>query len=192
MKYLILFFMCYLMLFVNSTPSSSINVDPNLFPVAIIHINDFHARFEETNLQSNVCKKDETCIGGLARTTTVVKNLLKEHAAANENPIYLNAGDNFQGSLWYKVLRWNVTSHLLNLLPADAMTLGNHEFDHGIDGVAPFIKALESPMLVANMDSSSEPRMQDLYVSSTVIDKYKQKIGVIGVIIQTTDVSLTL
>lgn len=40
--------------------------------------------------------------------------------ANRTNPIYLNAGDNFQGTFWYNIGRWNVTSYFLNLLPADA------------------------------------------------------------------------
>jgi 5'-nucleotidase len=56
-------------------------------------------RFEETNLQSNSCDPDkEVCIGGYARVVTKVKELLV--AKASLNPIYLNAGDNFQGTLW--------------------------------------------------------------------------------------------
>jgi len=69
------------------------------------------------------CKSEEgeECIGGYARVVTVVKDLLKKHNDENTNPIYLNAGDNFQGTLWYTMLRWNVTSHFLNMLPADAI-----------------------------------------------------------------------
>jgi 5'-nucleotidase len=47
-----------------------------------------------------------------------VKKLLAEKA--DKNPVYLNIGDNFQGTLWYDLLGWNVTSYFLNLLPADA------------------------------------------------------------------------
>lgn len=49
----------------------------------------------------------------------MIKQLMK--ARNNTNPIYLNAGDNFQGTFWYNVGRWNVTSHFLNLLKADAI-----------------------------------------------------------------------
>lgn len=65
------------------------------------------------------CKKDQnqTCIGGYARAITVIKNLLR----MRKNPIYLNAGDNFTGTLWYSLGRWNVTSYFLNLLKADVM-----------------------------------------------------------------------
>lgn len=89
------------------------------FPVSIIHFNDMHARFDETNMFSNTCKKDDDCIGGYARVVTKVKELLV--SKASKNPIYLNAADNFQGTLWYNLYRWNVTSYFLNLLPADAM-----------------------------------------------------------------------
>lgn len=39
----------------------------------------------------------------------------------NPNPIYLNAGDNFQGTPWYTFGRWNVTAQFLNMLKADAV-----------------------------------------------------------------------
>lgn len=164
------------------------SADEDEWPLAIIHINDFHARFEETNAQANTCKDGEECIGGYARIVTKVKELLKKHETDN-HPIYLNAGDSFQGTLWYNVLRWNVTSHFLNLLPADVMTLGNHEFDHGIDGVVPFLEAITSPIVASNIDASAEPEMQDKFIKSFVIDKYDRKIGVIGVVLQTYDVS---
>ncbi|KAJ6635717.1 Apyrase [Pseudolycoriella hygida] len=63
-----------------------------LFPVSIIHMNDFHARFVETNEASTPCKLDngEKCIGGYARAVTVIKDLLE--ARNQTHPIYLNAG----------------------------------------------------------------------------------------------------
>lgn len=94
-------------------------VGQELFPLSIIHVNDFHARFEETNYAGTVCNQEtgDVCIGGYARMVTAVKHLLQ----IRENPVYLNAGDNFQGTLWYNLYRWNVTSAFLNMLPAEAM-----------------------------------------------------------------------
>uniref|UniRef100_A0A182NS58 Apyrase n=1 Tax=Anopheles dirus TaxID=7168 RepID=A0A182NS58_9DIPT len=153
-----------------------------LFPLTIIHLNDFHARFEETNALSTRCKVDEgeRCIGGYARVVARVKSLQREYA--DRNPVYLNAGDNFQGTLWYSLLRWNVTAHFLNLLPADVMTLGNHEFEHGIAGLAPFLDAIDSPVVVANIDDREEPTLQGKYSKSVVLERGGRKIGVIGVI----------
>ncbi|CAO1420473.1 unnamed protein product [Diamesa hyperborea] len=153
-----------------------------LFPLSIIHLNDMHARFEETNMLSNTCKATDQCIGGYARIVTKIKELLNER----KNPLYLNAGDNYQGTLWYNVHRWNVTSYLLNLLPADVMTIGNHEFDDGIDGVVPFLDTINSPVVIANVDDTNEPRFQNKYKKSIVITKYGRKIGIVGVMIADT------
>lgn len=48
-----------------------------------------------------------------------VKRLLEEQK--EQHPIFINAGDSFQGTLWYNIGRWNVTQEFLNLVPADAM-----------------------------------------------------------------------
>uniref|UniRef100_W8BUB4 apyrase n=1 Tax=Ceratitis capitata TaxID=7213 RepID=W8BUB4_CERCA len=159
-------------------------ISADLFPLSIIHINDFHARFEPTDTSGGTCDAGEECIGGYARTVYTVKRLLDEQK--DQNPVYFNAGDSFQGTLWYNIGRWNVTSQFLNLLPADAMTLGNHEFDHGIEGVVPFLEHINSPMLVANMDATDEPDMQGKYQNSIIIERSNRKIGVIGVILETT------
>jgi 5'-nucleotidase len=47
--------------------------------------------------------------------------MVKALKASMPNSIYLNAADNFQGTLWYSLFKWNATQHFLNLLPADAM-----------------------------------------------------------------------
>ncbi|XP_037935963.1 apyrase isoform X1 [Teleopsis dalmanni] len=158
--------------------------DDDLFPLSIIHINDFHARYEQTDTTGGDCEAGEVCVGGYARTVYTVRKLLREQK--DYNPVYFNAGDSFQGTLWYNIGRWNVTSQFLNILPADAMTLGNHEFDHGVEGVVPFLEALNTTMLVANMNSTFEPTLNGKYQNSMIIEKSNRKIGVIGVILETT------
>lgn len=74
-------------------------------------------RFEETNEQATSYKASQKCIGGYARAVTKIKELQQTRT----NPIFLNAGDNFQGTLWYSLGRWNVTSQFLNMLNADAI-----------------------------------------------------------------------
>lgn len=154
----------------------------DLFALTIIHINDFHARFEETNEQSLPCREGQKCIGGFARLKTVVGRL----KAKRKNSIFLNAGDNFQGTFWYNLLRYNVTSHFLNLLPADAITLGNHEFAHRVGGLIPFLQMLKSPMVVANIEDTDEPLIQNLYQKSVVVERGGRQIGIIGVILRET------
>uniref|UniRef100_A0A4Y0BPY2 Apyrase n=1 Tax=Anopheles funestus TaxID=62324 RepID=A0A4Y0BPY2_ANOFN len=157
-----------------------------LFPLSIVHINDIHAHWEEIDTASLTCdpKRDnaaDQCLGGYARTVTIVKQLLQKRP----NPIYLNIGDNFQGTLWYNIHRWNATAFFLNLLPADAVTVGNHDFDDGIAGVVPFLEALKSPVVLVNVDNSNEPAFSK-FRPSMVLERAGRKIGLIGVILRTT------
>ncbi|XP_035910210.1 apyrase-like [Anopheles stephensi] len=166
--------------------SASTTTDDNLFPLSIIHINDIHAHWEEIDTASVTCDpKSEAaanqCLGGYARTVTIVKQLLQSRT----NPVYLNIGDNFQGTLWYNIHRWNATAFFLNLLPADAVTVGNHEFDDGIAGVVPYLEALTSPVLLVNVDNSKEPSFSK-FRPSMVLERGGRKIGLIGVILRTT------
>ncbi|XP_014477409.1 PREDICTED: apyrase isoform X2 [Dinoponera quadriceps] len=155
-----------------------------LFELSVIHWNDFHARFEQTSPTSGPCHKEkEDCVGGIARVYTAATRLMSERP----NPIFLNAGDNFQGTLWYNLHRWNVTALFLNKLPQDAMTIGNHEFDQKIDGIVPFLQHVKAPVVVTNIDNSKEPRMNNLYQNSTIITRNGKKIGIIGVILSTTN-----
>ncbi|XP_044739289.1 apyrase isoform X2 [Chrysoperla carnea] len=161
--------------------NSALPQNGTLFKLPIIHLNDFHARFEETTPQSTTCKPGMlNCIGGFSRLYTAVTKLQTD----NPNAIFLNAGDNFQGTMWYNVHKWNATQYFFNLLPTDAYTIGNHEFDDGIDGLVPFIKSIKAPVVLANVDDSREPAIQGLYEKSTIITRENKKIGIIGVIIQ--------
>lgn len=71
------------------------------------------------NILTGECKhvEDDPCIGGYARIVAVVKRLQQTRS----NPIYFNAGDNFVGTIWYKIGRWNITSYFLNMHKADVM-----------------------------------------------------------------------
>lgn len=150
-------------------------------------------RFEETNADSTSCKESigQICIGGFARVMTMVKRLIAERTSENKNPIYLNIGDNFVGTLWYELFGWNVTQKLLNIEPiADATTLGNHEFDRGVEEVVHFLEHLISPVVVANLDDTNEPQMANKYNKSIVIEREDRKIGLIGaLVVATLDIS---
>ncbi|XP_053668101.1 apyrase-like [Anopheles marshallii] len=158
------------------------------FPLTLIHINDLHARFDETNQKSSDCTDPKECIAGIARVYHTIKKLKNEYKS--KNPLYLNAGDNFQGTLWYNLLRWNVTAHLIKKLPPDAMTLGNHEFDHSPKGLAPYLAELEKeniPTVVANLQLNGEPELKKSKIaSSIVLDVGDRKVGVIGALYDKT------
>lgn len=149
---------------------------------------EYSNRFEETNSDSTSCNErlGQVCIGGYARVMTKVKQLLEQRRNENKNPIFLNIGDNFQGTLWYELLGWNVTSHFLNILPADATTLGNHEFDRGVQEVVHFLEHLVSPVVVANLNDDDEPTFKGLYKKSIIIERSGRKIGLVGALVVAT------
>ncbi|KAG5672735.1 hypothetical protein PVAND_002836 [Polypedilum vanderplanki] len=173
---------------ISSESAAVIKKNENLFPLSIIHVNDIHAKFDETNVDSTSCKEKlgQVCIGGFARVMTMVKKLKAEREAQNKNPIFLNIGDNFVGTLWYELFGWNITSTFLNILPADATTLGNHEFDRGVPEVVHFLEHLISPVVVANLDDKDEPDMANKYKKSIIIERAGRKIGLIGALVVAT------
>lgn len=63
--------------------------------------------------------------------------------------------------------------------------IGNHEFDDGPAGLAPYLGGLRAPVLAANMDTSKEPILQGLYKPYIIVERRGRKIGIIGLI--TTD-----
>lgn len=70
--------------------------------------------------------------------------------------------------------------------------LGNHEFDNGIEGVVPYMEHLDSKVVTANIIDDEEPTMHGLYEKSIIVERNGRRIGIIGVIIATTDVSTKL
>ncbi|XP_059472052.1 protein 5NUC-like [Neocloeon triangulifer] len=149
------------------------------FKLVVLHNNDMHARFEQTNGQSGRCAQKhlstKTCFGGFARVAQVVKDVRK----AEENVIFLNAGDTYQGTSWYTVHKWRVVAAFLKMIGMDAMSLGNHEFDDGVDGLAPLLENITIPVLAANVDVSREPSLEKLR-PSVILNVGGRKVGVIG------------
>lgn len=155
-------------------------VEATTFNLTILHVNDFHARYEETNVFSGRCSDEDKaknkCYGGFARLKTAV-DMEREKSP---NVLYLSAGDYFQGTIWYTVHKWRAMAHFLRLVPHDAMSLGNHEFDDGLAGVVPFLKEVPFPVLASNLDDTLEPSIQGLYQRSTVITVGGRKVGIVG------------
>eukprot|EP00092_Neocalanus_flemingeri_P105137 GFUD01134718.1.p1 GENE.GFUD01134718.1~~GFUD01134718.1.p1 ORF type:complete len:573 (+),score=142.63 GFUD01134718.1:442-2160(+) len=149
--------------------------------LSLLHVNDIHARMEETSVYSGPCteedKLEEKCFGGLARISKAVKKFKKE----DQNVVWLNGGDFFQGTIWYSKFKWKPVAQFNNLLDFDAMTLGNHEFDHGLEGLIPFLKKNTCPVVVANLDATdTETELDDLVSHSIVLTVGGKKVGVVG------------
>ena len=157
------------------------------YQLNILHINDFHSRVEAINKYDSTCSSAEEakgeCIGGAARLMTAFKQ--RRDALSGQNVLSLNAGDNFQGSLFYSTLKGKAELDVMNMIGFDAMTVGNHEFDDGESALAPFLDGVKFPVLGANVKTTPASKLGDRIKPSTVVEIGGQKIGIIGVV--TTD-----
>uniref|UniRef100_A0A182P8Z7 Apyrase n=1 Tax=Anopheles epiroticus TaxID=199890 RepID=A0A182P8Z7_9DIPT len=152
----------------------------------ILHNNDMHARFEQTGAYSNDCQPADVasnrCYGGFARVAHKVREYRAAEASGGLPVLYLNAGDTYTGTPWFSVYKDNITAAFLNVLKPDAISLGNHEFDLGVEGLVPFLNEVDFPVLVTNLDLSKTPEMQTTksLQRSIVFTKAGVRIGVIG------------
>lgn len=71
-----------------------------------------------------------------------------------------------------------------------SQTLGNHEFDDSINGIAPFLDVIKAPVVLANIDATNEPTLQGKFQNSTILWRGNQRIGVIGVLTRDTMVNI--
>lgn len=151
------------------------------YKITVLHTNDFHDRFEPINRFDSGCGEEDNaegkCFGGMPRIVTAVEAAKARH----DNWLLVDAGDMFQGTLFYQFYRGDIAAEMMNKLGYDAMAVGNHEFNHGPESLAAFIEKASFPVLMSNADLSSEPALKDLVVKSTVVEKAGEKIGLVGV-----------
>lgn len=109
---------------------SSFN-DPEPKKITILHTNDVHSHidpFEATDPKY-------PNMGGAARRATVIENIRRE----NPNTLLLDAGDIFQGTPYFNYYGGELEFKLMSMMKYDLATMGNHDFDNGIEG---FLKQL--------------------------------------------------
>ena len=160
------------------------------YTLTILHFNDWHSRIEPINKYEATCSTEDdakgVCVGGAARLKTAIDQERKR--LAGQNVILLDAGDNFQGSLFYTTYKGAVEAEFTNLFGVDAMTVGNHEFDDGEAGLAAFLDKVHFPVLGANIVAGRNARIGDRVKPYTVLDVGGQKIGIVGAITNDADV----
>jgi len=158
------------------------------YELNILHINDLHSRIESINKFDSTCSAEEEskneCFGGVARLKTAID--AERQKLAGKNVLLLNAGDNFQGSLFYTTYKGAAEAEFLNLMKFDAMTVGNHEFDDSEDGLATFLDKVQFPVVTANVAASASSKIGDRIKPYIVLDKGGQKIGIVGAVANDT------
>ncbi|MDO8884573.1 MAG: bifunctional metallophosphatase/5'-nucleotidase [Pseudotabrizicola sp.] len=154
------------------------------YTLHVLHINDLHSRIEAVNAFDSTCSAEDAaenkCFGGIARLATKVNELRDSLTAAGQNVIFVDAGDQFQGSLMFTTYRGAVEAEFLEQLKPDAMALGNHEFDDGPEGLADFLDKVTFPVISGNVDVSQSNVLAGRVQNHVVLDIGGEKIGIIS------------
>ena len=145
--------------------------------LVLLHTNDIHSYVAGRDENGNACLQSGDCTGGMGRIAAVAQ---AERRKA-DNVLLFDAGDQFQGTLFFTVNGWPMLAALDNMLGYDAMTLGNHEFDKGCVELAAYVGALHYPVLAANLDAQPGCPLYGLPVKPYVIRNVRGiKVGIVG------------
>lgn len=112
----------------------------------ILHTNDTHSCINPLN--ENLADKKLAGRGGFLRRLAMIK----EERAKNPDLLLFDSGDFSQGSPFYTLYKGDVEIELMNRMGYDASTIGNHEFDFGLDNMARIFRKAKFPILCSNYD----------------------------------------
>ena len=161
------------------------------FSLTILHINDLHSRIEPINKYDSTCSAEDDqageCFGGIARVATEIRTRREVYQAEGGNVLTLDAGDQFQGSLFYTTYKGAAAVEFMNDIGFDAMAVGNHEFDDGPEGLADFIDKAHFPVLSGNTDVSAVPRLAGRVPEYMIRTIGGERIGIVSVLATDTD-----
>jgi len=140
--------------------------------IVILHTNDVHSHIEP--FPDNDPKY--TGLGGAARRASLIQQIRNEE----ENVLLLDAGDVFQGTPYFNLYEGEIDFKLMSLMQYDACTIGNHDFDNGIEGFNRMLPHAKFPFLNTNYDFS-KTILKGKIKPYKIFIKEGIKIGVFGV-----------
>ncbi|CDF80086.1 5'-nucleotidase' [Formosa agariphila KMM 3901] len=123
---------------------SSFTTAPTSKKITILHTNDVHSHIDPFGANEG----DRANKGGVARRARLIDSIRLE----NPNTLLLDAGDIFQGTPYFNFYGGELEFKLMSKLKYDAATIGNHDFDNGIDGLYAQLPHAEFPFLISNYD----------------------------------------
>jgi len=140
--------------------------------ITILHTNDVHSRLDPFPIDGG----RNAGRGGVARRATLLKSIREQE----KNVLLFDAGDIFQGTPYFNLYKGEPEILAMNQLNYDAGTLGNHDFDGGIDNMVTQFGKAKFPMLIANYDFKNTV-MDGKTQPSKIFEKDGVRIGVFGV-----------
>jgi len=151
---------------------ASMLLSENITKITILHTNDVHSRIDPFPMDGsrNAGK------GGAAKRASIIDRV----RAKEEHVVLLDSGDIFQGTPYFNYFGGELEIQLMKMMKYDASTLGNHDFDNGIDGLVKQMKVAGFPMLNCNYDYSDN-ELASITQEYKIIQKGEVKIGIFGV-----------
>ncbi|MES2418820.1 MAG: metallophosphoesterase [Bacteroidota bacterium] len=140
--------------------------------ITILHTNDVHSRVEPFPMDDS----RNQGLGGTARRSALIKKIRSEQ----EHVLLLDAGDIFQGTPYFNKYGGEVEIKLMSAMQYDATTLGNHDFDNGVEGFYKQLPYANFPVLIANYDLKNTA-LQNHTQPFKIFKRGALKIGVFGV-----------
>jgi 5'-nucleotidase len=139
--------------------------------LVILHTNDTHSQVEPT--EKSMLKTSD--MGGYARRMGVINQIREQE----KNVILVDAGDFSQGTPYFNFFNGRVEIEAMNRMKYDAGTLGNHEFDNGIDTLAVILKNAKFPEVNSNYELDKTP-LKGMIKPYIVLIKNGLRIGIMG------------
>ena len=151
----------------------SCSLDAHARKLVILHTNDTHSQIEVVRSGKGIGK------GGVHQRAEFFARIKAE----NENVLILDAGDYNQGTPYFTIFKGDLEVQVMNELGYEVVTLGNHEFDNGLDELARRLRNAKYTTVCANYDFTDTP-LKDIIKPYVVIERGGLKIGIFGI---TTD-----
>lgn len=141
--------------------------------ITLLHTNDTHSRIEPFGPgNGNLSGR-----GGMARRASLVRQLRQEMG----NVLLLDAGDVFQGTPYFNQFKGHLDYRLMSMVGYDAATLGNHDFDNGVEGLLSAMEEAKFPFVNCNFDLKGAPALGRRVQPWLVKDLPGARVGITGV-----------
>lgn len=140
--------------------------------LTILHTSDTHSRIEPIDSHA---ADQYAGMGGVVRRAT----FLKDYRAKHSDVLLFDCGDISQGTPYYNLFQGEVEVKMMNLMGYDAMTIGNHEFDFGLENMARLFRMANFPVVCSNYDVTGTV-LEGLVKPYTTFYRNGLKIGVFG------------
>ncbi len=140
--------------------------------LTVLHTNDVHSRLDPFPMDGSKYQG----MGGVVAREKLIRKIRSE----NEQVLLLDAGDIFQGTPYFNFYKGKPEMQIMSMLRYDAATIGNHDFDNGIDGLAKQLEYADFEVVNCNYDFT-DTVLENRIKPYTIIRKGKLKIGILGV-----------